>query len=66
MNLWSDWFIDQHWDDLMLLSRIAPFDYPSIINNMIENPKAWEKYIKNVEDDFTAEIPGDYLNYNLE
>ena len=50
----------------MLLSRIAPFDYPNIINNMIENPKAWEKYIKNAEDDFTAEIPGDYLNYNLE
>ena len=33
---------------------------------MIENPKAWEKYIKNAEDDFTAEIPCDYLNYNLE
>ena len=28
--------------------------------------REWEEYIKSAEDHFTAEIPGDYLNYNID
>ena len=66
INFWSDWLTDKHWDDLILLSRIPPFDYPNIIDQMIKNPNDWEAYIKSAEDHFIAEIPGDYLNYNID
>jgi hypothetical protein len=66
MDLWGDWMTDRHWDGLEALSRLSPFNKPSIIDHMITNNTEWDRFINDMDDHANPVVPGPYANYNVD
>lgn len=60
-ELWQDWLTDKHWEGIYELSKIPPFDKPSIIDHMIEHHRDWKKYIREAgHSTVPVPMPGPY------
>jgi len=50
---------------LQSLSKIHPFDSPSIIDHMLENSELWLRFYGKTEGE-SVPLPGPYINMDVE
>lgn len=60
MDLWKNWMTEKNWEGLEILSKMAPFNKPSVIEHMIMHHAEWERFINHMDDHANPIVPGPF------
>jgi hypothetical protein len=66
MENWKGWMTEKHWEGLEILSKMAPFNKPLIIDHMIMHHSDWDNYINKSDNNPNPRSPGSYAQYEVE